>query len=108
MLYRAHYVSRAVEEALIREKVPYVLYSGVEFYKRKEIKDILCYLRMIYSGDDISFLRTVNEPRRGVGRTRIAFLKEYAARGIRASIRRFWRTWNRRCSGRAVPRSMCA
>ncbi len=79
VLYRAHYVSRAVEEALIREKVPYVLYSGVEFYKRKEIKDILCYLRMIYSGDDISFLRTVNEPRRGVGRTRIAFLKEYAA-----------------------------
>ena len=73
VLYRAHYVSRAVEEALIREKVPYVLYSGVEFYKRKEIKDILCYLRMIYSGDDISFLRTVNEPRRGVGRTRIAF-----------------------------------
>ena len=78
VLYRAHYVSRAVEEALIRNKIPYVLYSGVEFYKRKEIKDILCYLRMIYSGDDISFLRTVNEPRRGVGRTRIAALKEYA------------------------------
>ena len=77
VLYRAHYVSRAVEESLIRNKIPYVLYSGVEFYKRKEIKDILCYLRMIYSGDDISFLRTVNEPRRGVGRTRIAALKEY-------------------------------
>ena len=78
VLYRAHYVSRAVEESLIRNKIPYVLYSGVEFYKRKEIKDILCYLRMVYSGDDISFLRTVNEPRRGVGRTRIAALKEYA------------------------------
>lgn len=78
VLYRAHYVSRAVEESLIRNKIPYVLYSGVEFYKRKEIKDILCYLRMVYSGDDISFLRTVNEPRRGVGRTRIAMLKEYA------------------------------
>ncbi len=78
VLYRAHYVSRAVEESLIRNKIPYVLYSGVEFYKRKEIKDILCYLRMIYSGDDISFLRTVNEPRRGVGRTRIQRLKEYA------------------------------
>ena len=78
VLYRAHYVSRAVEESLIRNKIPYVLYSGVEFYKRKEIKDILCYLRMIYCGDDISFLRTVNEPRRGVGRTRIAALKEYA------------------------------
>ena len=78
VLYRAHYVSRAVEESLIRNKIPYVLYSGVEFYKRKEIKDILCYLRMVYSGDDISFLRTVNEPRRGVGRTRITALKEYA------------------------------
>ncbi|MBQ9148815.1 MAG: UvrD-helicase domain-containing protein [Oscillospiraceae bacterium] len=78
VLYRAHYVSRTVEESLIRNKIPYVLYSGVEFYKRKEIKDILCYLRMIYSGDDISFLRTVNEPRRGVGRTRIHALKEYA------------------------------
>ena len=78
VLYRAHYVSRTVEESLVRNKIPYVLYSGVEFYKRKEIKDILCYLRMVYSGDDISFLRTVNEPRRGVGRTRITALKEYA------------------------------
>ena len=78
VLYRAHYVSRTVEESLIRNKIPYVLYSGVEFYKRKEIKDILCYLRMIYCGDDISFLRTVNEPRRGIGRTRIAALKEHA------------------------------
>ncbi len=78
VLYRAHYVSRTVEESLIRNKIPYVLYSGVEFYKRKEIKDVLCYLRMVYSGDDISFLRTVNEPRRGVGRTRIAALKEYS------------------------------
>ena len=78
VLYRAHYVSRTVEESLIRNKIPYVLYSGVEFYKRKEIKDILCYLRMIYCGDDVSFLRTVNEPKRGVGRTRIGALKEYA------------------------------
>ena len=78
VLYRAHYVSRTVEESLIRNKIPYVLYSGVEFYKRKEIKDVLCYLRMVYCGDDISFLRTVNEPRRGVGRTRIGALKEFA------------------------------
>ncbi|MBQ5711193.1 MAG: UvrD-helicase domain-containing protein [Oscillospiraceae bacterium] len=77
VLYRAHHVSRAVEESLIRNKIPYILYSGVEFYKRKEIKDVLCYLRMIYSGDDISFLRTVNEPRRGIGRTRIGALKDH-------------------------------
>ena len=78
VLYRAHYVSRAVEESLMRSKIPYVLYSGVEFYKRKEIKDVICYLRMIYAGDDVSFLRTVNEPKRGVGRTRIAALKAYS------------------------------
>lgn len=78
VLYRAHYVSRTVEESLIRNKIPYVLYSGVEFYKRKEIKDVLCYLRMVYCGDDVSFLRTVNEPKRGVGRTRIGALKAYA------------------------------
>ena len=78
VLYRAHYVSRGLEESLIRNKIPYVLYSGVEFYKRKEIKDVICYLRMVYAGDDISFLRTVNEPRRGVGRTRIQALKTYA------------------------------
>ncbi len=78
VLYRAHYVSRAIEEALIKEKIPYVLYSGVEFYKRKEIKDVICYLRMIHTGDDAAFLRTVNEPKRKVGRTRIAALKEYA------------------------------
>lgn len=78
VLYRAHYVSRALEESLIKNKIPYVLYSGVEFYKRKEIKDVICYLRMIYAGDDVSFLRTVNEPRRGVGRTRMALIKGYA------------------------------
>ena len=79
VLYRSHHVSRAIEEAFIREKIPYVLYSGVEFYKRKEIKDVLCYLRMVAAGDDMAFLRTVNEPRRGVGRTRISYLKDYAA-----------------------------
>lgn len=79
VLYRAHYVSRTVEESLIRNGIPYVLYSGVEFYKRKEVKDVICYLRMVYAGDDLSFLRTVNEPRRGVGRTRLAALKEFAA-----------------------------
>lgn len=79
VLYRAHYVSRALEESLFKNKIPYVLYSGVEFYKRKEIKDVLSYLRMVYNPDDISFLRTVNEPRRGVGRTRITVLKAYAA-----------------------------
>lgn len=78
ILYRSHFVSRSIEEVFIREKIRYVLYSGVEFYKRKEIKDAICYLRMIVCQDDLSFLRIVNEPRRGIGKKRISFLKEYA------------------------------
>lgn len=80
ILYRSHFVSRSIEEVFIREKIRYVLYSGIEFYKRKEIKDSLCYLRMIACQDDISFLRVVNEPRRSIGKKRITLLKEYAQR----------------------------
>ena len=79
VLYRTNAQSRVVEEAFVQSGVRYRMYGGLRFYDRKEIKDVLCYLRMIYSGDDISFLRTVNEPRRGIGRTRIAVLKEYAS-----------------------------
>lgn len=78
VLYRSHFVSRSIEEVFIQKKIRYVLYSGVEFYKRKEIKDTLCYLRMIVCQDDISFLRIINEPRRSIGKKRIAYLKEYA------------------------------
>lgn len=78
ILYRSHYISRAIEEEFIREEIPYILYSGTEFYKRKEIKDILCYLRMVVNGDEISFLRVVNLPKRNIGEKRIKELKAYA------------------------------
>ena len=78
VLYRAHYVSRAVEEALLRAKIPYTIYSGVQFFGRMEIKDALSYLRMIAYKDDLSFLRICNVPKRNLGKRRIAFLKEYA------------------------------
>lgn len=78
ILYRAHYVTRAVEEALLREKVPYTLYSGVQFYNRKEVKDALSYLRMIAYKDDLSFRRVANAPKRNLGKRRMAFLEEYA------------------------------
>lgn len=78
ILYRAHFVSRSIEEVFMKEKIPYVLYSGIEFYKRKEIKDILSYLRMVLYADDLSFQRVVNEPKRNIGKKRITFLKEYA------------------------------
>ena len=77
ILYRAHYVTRVLEEALIRAKRPYVIFSGIEFYGRKEVKDVLSYLRMLVYGDDISFQRTINEPRRNFGKKRMAILKEY-------------------------------
>ncbi|MFO7612962.1 MAG: UvrD-helicase domain-containing protein [Clostridia bacterium] len=79
ILYRANYLSRALEQALIREKLDYVVYSGVKFFERREIKDIMAYLRMLSGADDISFLRTVNFPPRGIGRKKIDFIREEAA-----------------------------
>ena len=78
ILYRAHFVSRSFEEIFIRENIAYTIYSGIEFYKRKEIKDVLCYLRMIANADDISFQRIVNLPKRNIGERRMAYLKNYA------------------------------
>lgn len=78
VLYRAHYVTRTVEEVFLREKLPYTIYSGVQFFDRMEIKDALSYLRMIAYQDDLSFLRVANVPKRNLGKRRIAFLQEYA------------------------------
>ena len=78
ILYRAHFVSRSIEEAFIKNKIPYILYSGIEFYKRKEIKDILSYLRMIVYADDLSFQRVINEPKRNFGDKRMAMIQDYA------------------------------
>lgn len=78
VLYRAHYVTRSVEEVLLKEKIPYMIYSGIQFFGRAEIKDTLSYLRMVAFKDDLSFLRTANTPKRNLGKRRIAFLQEYA------------------------------
>ncbi|MBQ8919298.1 MAG: UvrD-helicase domain-containing protein [Acidaminococcaceae bacterium] len=78
LLYRAHYVTRAIEQVFLQEKIPYTIYSGVQFFDRTEIKDALSYLRMIAYRDDLSFRRIVNTPRRNMGKRRIAFLQEYA------------------------------
>ncbi|MBQ1301907.1 MAG: UvrD-helicase domain-containing protein, partial [Firmicutes bacterium] len=63
VLYRAHYVTRTVEEILLKRKIPYTIYSGVQFFGRMEIKDALSYLRMIAYKDDLSFRRVVNMPK---------------------------------------------
>lgn len=78
ILYRSHFLSRPIEEALMREKIPYRVLSGISFYERREIKDVVAYLRMLVSQDDIAFLRTINVPGRKIGKRKIAFLREYA------------------------------
>lgn len=75
VLYRAHYISRSLEDVFLAEKIPYVIWGGIAFYARKEVKDTLSYMRMAVTGDDLAFLRTVNEPRRGVGKKRLALLR---------------------------------
>ena len=83
VLYRMHSQSRSVEEALMAENIPYKVYSGVGFYQRKEIKDVICYLRMLVYADDLSFLRTVNTPKRQFGPRKVAILQAFAdARGV--------------------------
>ncbi|MCF0260504.1 MAG: UvrD-helicase domain-containing protein, partial [Erysipelotrichaceae bacterium] len=78
ILYRAHYMSRSLEEAFMKKELPYTICSGIQFYQRAEIKDALSYMRMLVYRDDLDFLRTVNTPRRSVGRSRIQFLTDYA------------------------------
>ena len=69
--------SRAIEEILRREGIPYKIVGGLKFYERKEIKDIISYLRLIYNfSDNISLRRIINEPKRGIGRTSIDNVSE--------------------------------
>ena len=79
VLYRAHYITRTIEDVLRKAKIPYTIYSGAQFYDRIEIKNALSYLRMIAYKDDLSFRRIVNVPKRNLGERRIKFLEEFAA-----------------------------
>ena len=79
ILYRTNSQSRALEEACMAAAVPYRIYGGLKFYDRKEIKDIIAYLRLIYNTDDSqSFRRIVNVPKRAIGDTTVKNLQEYA------------------------------
>lgn len=79
ILYRTNSQSRALEEACMAAGVPYRIYGGLKFYDRKEIKDIIAYLRLIYNTDDSqSFRRIVNVPKRAIGDTTIKNLQEFA------------------------------
>lgn len=79
ILYRTNAQSRSIEETFVKAGVPYQMIGGTKFYDRKEIKDMLAYLRLIANpDDDISFERVVNEPKRGIGKTSIEKLQAYA------------------------------
>ncbi len=79
VLYRTNAQSHTVEEELLKDSIPYRIVGGVGFYSRKEIKDVLAYLRLIYnSKDNISLLRVINVPKRGIGNKTISNLIEKA------------------------------
>lgn len=78
-LYRTNAQSRTLEEKLMQNNIPYKIIGGVNFYQRKEIKDILAYLKTIDNGkDDIATRRIINVPKRGIGATSISKIDEYA------------------------------
>ena len=81
ILYRMNSQSRSIEDILRRENVPYKIIGGLKFYERKEIKDIIAYLRLVYNTkDNLSLRRIINEPKRGVGKTSLDQIAEIADR----------------------------
>lgn len=80
ILYRASYMSRPLEQALVNERIPYEVWGGVRFFERKEIKDALGYLRLIAGDDDLAFVRIANVPPRGVGKVYLERLQQAATR----------------------------
>jgi len=81
IFYRINAMSRALEEAFIRHRVPYQVVRGVEFYNRKEIRDVLAYLKVIVNpADAVALLRIINTPTRGIGKVTIDRVQNYASR----------------------------
>ena len=77
VLYRMNSQSRAIEDILRREKIPYKIIGGQKFYERKEIKDIISYLRLIFNtSDNLALKRIINEPKRGIGKTSLDNIQE--------------------------------
>ena len=77
ILYRMNSQSRAIEDILRRENIPYKIIGGLKFYERKEIKDIIAYLRLIFNtSDNLSLKRIINEPKRGIGKTSLDNIQE--------------------------------
>jgi DNA helicase-2/ATP-dependent DNA helicase PcrA len=80
VLYRTNAQSRSLEEALRRNSIPYVIVGGLKFYERKEIKDIIAYLKLIANPtDSVSLARIINVPNRGIGEVTFSYLKQFAS-----------------------------
>ncbi len=81
VMYRTNAQSRAMEQAFVSEGVPYMLVGGVGFYKRREVKDLLAYLRLIHNPDDrVSFERVINVPKRGIGKKSLGSFTDWVTR----------------------------
>ncbi|MFB0553515.1 MAG: ATP-dependent helicase, partial [Phycisphaerae bacterium] len=81
VFYRVNAMSRVLEESFVRNKIPYQVVRGVEFYRRKEIRDLLAYLKILVNPDDeIALLRIINTPARGIGKVTTDRVRAYAAR----------------------------
>lgn len=78
ILYRSNYLSRSLERSLMESLIPYVIYGGIRFYERQEIKDALCYLRMINDQDDLALMRVLNRPKRGIGNKTMDLISDTA------------------------------
>lgn len=103
ILYRTNAQSRVIEEVFLQEGVPYRIFGGVKFYDRKEIRDVVAYLRLILNPqDDISLLRIINVPRRGIGATTVAKVQELATRYGLSLFAAFGQAERAGVSGRAL------
>lgn len=78
VLYRSNYLSRSIEKALLDERIPYIIYGGLRFYDRQEVKDALCYLRLVVIGDDLALQRIINKPKRGIGNKTMELIADTA------------------------------
>ena len=80
VLYRSNYSSRYIEQAFMKHKIPYTVYGGIRFFERNEIKTTLSYLSLIEFGDDFSFIRCINNPKRGLGPAYLKRVKDMSER----------------------------
>lgn len=78
ILYRSNYLSRFCEDQLMNNSIPYKIFGGIKFYQRKEIKDLLAYLKLMIGEDELSIKRVINVPTRGIGERTVQKIEEYS------------------------------